>query len=615
LYWDAPNSTTYPLARQIIGKHGVKTDGKITFSLAPDVLKAFLADVSQKQQAHGTQRLFFGINYCDSYHLEDNDLPRIEFHMKTGLLGFLNNPPMLEFDLSYADSIAFAMDELMVQSFSTMLQEQSPLEATSNSQFPNENAGMYAHGYSKSAVTEFGLLSAFVPQMTAAEEAHQENRISRRTLTRQSEHTKTIRVHIELEPVLADTKYGILVEELPYGALLEQTHCQGVFRDYLLPGNRIAFLINPFDSADNIEISYTIRLPLHHQPDRVTGTFHYCDTNDVYRTSLVTETPFSVSVFDLNQDGVVDQEDALILWRWLRSGDPQADFNGDGKVDAQDLLLFSRHWMDDVRVTARESAAPDELTIPLPGLPAGAIPLTMVRIPSGSFIMGTPEDEEGRWDDESPQRQVNINYDFYMGKYTVTKAQWQAVMGTTPWSGQSFVLDDPNSPAVYVTWNDTKAFITALNQLGQGTFRLPSEAEWEYAARAGTNTRFYFGDSICAPTACISCDLDDYAWWCGNSDQRFLEEVGQLIPNDFGLYDMHGSMFEWCEDDFLYDGYEGAPNDGSPYISSPRGPFRSLRGGSYVSQTRDNRSSARGSNSPDTVAGNFGVRLVLESGN
>ncbi len=140
----------------------------------------------------------------------------------------------------------------------------------------------------------------------------------------------------------------------------------------------------------------------------------------------------------------------------------------------------------------------------------GDVLLEMVRIPAGTFMMGAMNAEPN----EKPVHQVTLTRDFQLGKYEITKAQWQAVLGTKPWSDLPYVLDDPNSPVVYVTRNDAQVFITALNKLTNGTFRLPTEAEWEYACRAGTTTEFSFGEDVSY--------LGDYAWYIMNA-----WEVGQ----------------------------------------------------------------------------------------
>lgn len=239
-------------------------------------------------------------------------------------------------------------------------------------------------------------------------------------------------------------------------------------------------------------------------------------------------------------------------------------------------------------------------TILLPG----GVPLEMVWIPGDTFQMGRYPGEVGSYSDEDPQHAVTVP-GFWLGKYEVTKAQWTAVMGTTPWSGQSYVLNDPDSPAVYVSWNNAQAFITALNTHTGQAFRLPSEAEWEYACRAGTTTRFYWGDD---PSYTV---INDYAWWDGNADnvgEDYAHVVGLKLPNGFGLFDMSGNVWEWCEDDW-HSNYTGAPVDGSAWVSTPRGSSRVLRGGNWNLYGGRCRSADRGYGNPSHVNRNVGFRL------
>jgi len=235
----------------------------------------------------------------------------------------------------------------------------------------------------------------------------------------------------------------------------------------------------------------------------------------------------------------------------------------------------------------------------------GGVTMEMVKIPAGTFMMGRYAGEQNSYSDEDPQHQVAIGHDFYLGKYEVTKAQWQAMMGTTPWSGNYYVLNDPNSPAVWISWNDCQNFVTELNKLGQGTFRLPSEAEWEYACRAGTTTRFYWGDD---PSY---TQIGDYAWWDGNAwyaNERYAHVVGLKLPNDWGLYDMSGNVWEWCQD-YWHNNYTGAPANGSAW-ESPTSSYRVLRGGGWGHHARYCRSALRGGPGPDDGDYGFGVRIV-----
>ena len=250
--------------------------------------------------------------------------------------------------------------------------------------------------------------------------------------------------------------------------------------------------------------------------------------------------------------------------------------------------------------TATKHSVGDTMIMQLPG----GVPLEMVWIPAGSFMMGSPETEQDRNDDEGPQRKVTLN-GFWMGKYQLTKRQWTSVMGTMPWLGKEYVLDDPDSPAVWVSWNDAQAFIKKLNVQSGRIFRLPSEAEWEYACRACRSTRYYWGDDL------DEREISKYAWWNDNTfniGEDYTHVVGQKLPNEWGLYDMSGNVWEWCQDHY-YDDYTGVPTDGSAWEGGSA--HRMLRGGSYSDSATACRSAYRGYNDPDSRNDGFGLRLVL----
>lgn len=235
----------------------------------------------------------------------------------------------------------------------------------------------------------------------------------------------------------------------------------------------------------------------------------------------------------------------------------------------------------------------------------GGVPLEMVRIPSGQFDMGRYPGEQDSSDLEDPRHSVKVRA-FWMAKYEVTKAQWEAVMGTSPWAGLHSVMDEPDTPAVYVYWEDAKAFAEALSAYTGQAFRLPSEAEWEYACRADTSTRFYWGDDP------HYIDIDDYAWWQGNAydaGEHYAHKVGLKRPNAFGLYDMSGNVSEWCEDDF-HENYIGAPANGGPWLDSPRTEYRLTRGGSWWGDPHNCRSASRSGATPLSRLNRVGFRIA-----
>jgi len=236
----------------------------------------------------------------------------------------------------------------------------------------------------------------------------------------------------------------------------------------------------------------------------------------------------------------------------------------------------------------------------------GGVPLEMVWIPAGSFQMGRYPGEQDGASNEDPQHPVTLAQGFWMGKYELTKTQWAVIMGTMPWSGQAHVLAGGDSPAVHVSWNQAQAFIKELNDYTGLTFRLPSEAEWEYACRAGTTTRFYWGED---PNEAVG---KDYAWWIHNTwgvDERYAHDVGLKLPNAWGLYDMSGNVWEWCEDD-LHEDYTGAPTNGDAWVDSPRGQVRVFRGGSWFYQGAVCRSATRTGDKPWGTDNSLGFRLA-----
>ena len=222
------------------------------------------------------------------------------------------------------------------------------------------------------------------------------------------------------------------------------------------------------------------------------------------------------------------------------------------------------------------------------------IGMEFVLIPAGEFEMGSPSDEEGRWKNEGPVHHVNIEKAFYMGKYEVTQNQWRAIMGDDP---SYFKGDD--LPAEQVSWDDVQEFIKKLNEKeGTGKYRLPSEAEWEYACRAGTSTRYSFGVD--------GSKLGDYAWYYDNSGKK-THPVGQKKPNSWGLYDMYGNVWEWVQDSW-HDSYNGAPADGSAWEGD--GARRVDRGGCWFNVAGDCRSAERNPDDPRHRVVFLGFRLL-----
>ncbi|MEM6844030.1 MAG: formylglycine-generating enzyme family protein [Bacteroidota bacterium] len=230
------------------------------------------------------------------------------------------------------------------------------------------------------------------------------------------------------------------------------------------------------------------------------------------------------------------------------------------------------------------------------------VALEMVYIPPGSFSMGSPAHELDRHSDEAPVRMVTISQGFYLGKYELTQAQWKAVMGNNPSVFRNFADSDIH-PIDNVSWNDAQQYVERLNDLGLGTFRLPTEAEWEYACRAGTETRFYWG------TDSAGWQTRKHAWAFSYSEGR-SHPVGLKEPNAWGLYDMSGNVWEWCQD-WRSSGYDAA--DTTDPTGASEGTKKVYRGGSWFNKPSTLRSANRNGHEPDTGSGtNSGFRLLME---
>src|SRR4028119_2157128 len=219
------------------------------------------------------------------------------------------------------------------------------------------------------------------------------------------------------------------------------------------------------------------------------------------------------------------------------------------------------------------------------------IVLEMVYIPGGTFMMGSPDSESGREDDENPQHQVTVPA-FYAGKYPITQAQWQAVMGKNPSWFLSWSIDYKKLPVECVWWNRAVEFCGQLSQKTGKKYRLLSEAEWEYACRARTTTPFHFGETITPDLVNYNQYGPPYAKAPTGLLRRETTDVGSFPPNAFGLYDMHGNVAEWCSDTWHED-FNGAPTDGSSWETGTLRNIRVLRGGSFFSRAVACRSAYR----------------------
>jgi formylglycine-generating enzyme required for sulfatase activity len=246
-------------------------------------------------------------------------------------------------------------------------------------------------------------------------------------------------------------------------------------------------------------------------------------------------------------------------------------------------------------------------------------PLRMMLIPAGSFLMGSPEDEPERTEAEGPQHAVSVPQ-FFMAKYPVTQAQWRFVVALPQVNRKlkpepsNFKGDD--RPVEQVSWHDAVEFCDRLTILTDRQYRLPTEAEWEYACRAGTKTPFHFGPTLSTDYANYNGAHEKYGAYGPGAQGESRDETTPVdqfqCANSYGLCDMHGNVWEWCQDHW-HENYEGAPTDGSAWLTEDEGAERVLRGGAWNYNPRFCRSAFRFGFNPDGRYCFQGFRVVCSA--
>ncbi len=235
------------------------------------------------------------------------------------------------------------------------------------------------------------------------------------------------------------------------------------------------------------------------------------------------------------------------------------------------------------------------------------ITLDLIGIPGGKFLMGSPNEELEREKEESPQHQVSIR-PFLLGKYPVTQAQWQAIMGSNPARFADFNVSESKKPVERISWFDCVLFCEKLSQMVGREFRLPTEAEWEYACRGRTITPFHYGTTISTGLANYNGE-DVYGSGFEGENRCETTDVDSFPPNLFGLYDLHGNIAEWCADNW-HDDYNNAPTDGSAWTNNNPKDIRVLRGGSWLHLPGSCRSAQRIKSDPKNKSDAFGFRIA-----
>ena len=249
---------------------------------------------------------------------------------------------------------------------------------------------------------------------------------------------------------------------------------------------------------------------------------------------------------------------------------------------------------------------------PKPGaVITNSIGMKLAYIPAGEFLMGSPDSDDQAFGCEKPQHRVRITRPFHLGVHEVTQRKWKVVMATTPWKGKDDVKEGDRYPAMYVSWNGAMEFCRKLTEKERGagrlkageSYRLPTEAEWEYACRAGSGTRYHCGDG--------AGSLGEYEWYRNNAhdiDEKYAHAVGLKRANAWGLFDMHGNVSEWCSDWYGEKYYGQSPE------ADPQGPmedgYRVFRGGCWYCKAWICRAANRDGSPPEDAIEFVGFRVV-----
>lgn len=319
----------------------------------------------------------------------------------------------------------------------------------------------------------------------------------------------------------------------------------------------------------------------------------------------------------------------VFFYHLLEGWKGNADANGDRKLTYQELAAYTEKKTADFAALKLKALQTPQLRSDFSGewvlrnlrsndIITNSIGMKLARIEAGEYLRGTPDAEidsilrsdpkaKRQWfDDERPQHAVRISTVFYFGVYEVTQVEWKSVMKTEPWKGKSDVREGDDYPATYVSWDDAQQFCRKLSQRDNRPYRLPTEAEWEYACRGGTTTQFSFGDD--------SSQATEHGWIDKNSlniGEKYAHQVGLKKSNPFGLFDMHGNVCEWCQD--WHDVNEYARHAGRT-STDPQGPQRATwrvsRGGNWSESALATRSARRIVDAPTDRGSVLGFRVV-----